>query len=50
VRNLNRPFKAALGFSDVGIVLLQQQLAPEPINLRLIDMFFMFIRGSACFR
>jgi hypothetical protein len=32
-RNLNRPLKATLSFRGIGIVLLQQQLAFEPMRL-----------------
>jgi len=45
-RNLNRSLKASLSFSGVGIVLLQQQLAFEPMRLSLIVTVFMFICGG----
>src|SRR6266851_1976749 len=49
-RNLNRALKAALSFDVIGIILTQQQLALEPMHLRLIEMVFMFICGGQRFR
>src|SRR6266851_3093517 len=49
-RNLNRALEAVMSFRGIGITLLEQQLAFEPMYLSFIETLFIFICCGQRFR